>query len=324
MANFKTTKIKDLEKNKVYDGIYLIKDINEKLTKNSEPYVNITFMDNSGQVQGNIFNTNLKDIGFKVGDFIDIKFQTNIYLGKLQIKPMKFKKIYRSDKIPLEEFITIYENQQLAYNELIMLAKSIDDEDIKDLMLQTLYDNIKTFIITPAAKSFHHNYTGGLLEHTYSMMMLAKQIYEHYTDLKIEYIYAGILFHDMMKIEEYNLNDIGEVSGYSNKGSLLGHIPMGLIYLEKLSQKINNKRERNGLKLIDETKLLIIQHMVASHHGKLEWGSPVEPACKEAMILHLLDMMDSEMSRYRAIEKTLESGEFSDYNYQFKNKIYKI
>lgn len=94
MANFKTTKIKDLEKNKVYDGIYLIKDINEKLTKNSEPYVNITFMDNSGQVQGNIFNTNLKDIGFKVGDFIDIKFQTNIYLGKLQIKPMKFKNIY--------------------------------------------------------------------------------------------------------------------------------------------------------------------------------------------------------------------------------------
>ena len=324
MTNFKTTKIKDLEENKVYNGIYLIKDINERLTKNLEPYVNATFMDNSGQVQGNIFNTNLKNTGLKAGDFIDIRFQTNLYLGKLHIKAMEFKRVDNLDKIPLNEFITSYENKNLAYNELIKIARSIEDEDIKDLMLQTLYDNIKAFAITPAAKSFHHNYNGGLLEHTYSMMMLAKQIYGHYTDLKIEYIYAGVLFHDMMKIEEYNLNTIGEVLDYSDKGSLLGHISMGLIYLEKLAQKINKKREEKDIKPIDEKKLLIIQHMVASHHGKLEWGSPVEPAYKEAMILHHLDMMDSEMSRYRTIEKTLEHGEFSDYNYQFKNKVYKI
>lgn len=322
--NNSRVKCSEMKAGNTYSGIYLVKSLTEKIASNNEPYVSIVICDNSGEIQGNIFNTTLESTGLSVGDFINTEVFVSLYKEKLQIKPKWFNKIQDTKDIPLSEYIRSYPYKDKAFENVLNILSTIEDPDIKELAffgIKSIEDKVKEY---PAAKTYHHNYNGGLIEHTNNMLIIARSISSVFKDVKRDYLYAGVVFHDLMKIEEYIVNSVSIVEEYSTKGRLLGHITMGVLYIQSLFNKINENRLNANLKPIDPIKLELIQHLILSHHGELEYGSPVKPACKEAMLLHEIDMIDSRMSMYREVEKDIEGGTFSDFNYPLGGKVYKI
>lgn len=323
-------KCSEMKAGLTYEGVYLVKSLQEKVASNNEPYVAVVLCDNSGEVQGNMFNTTLESTGLAVGDFIKTELFTSMYKEKLQVKFKWFNKIVDTTNIPIGEFVRSYPYKNQAYENILKILAEVDDEDIRDLVFYAVNEMAEKLKEYPAAKTYHHNYNGGLVEHTNNMLMIARNLCSIFRDVKKDYLYAGIIFHDLMKIEEYVVNSMSIVEEYSFSGRMLGHITIGTLYLQKVFEEVNSQRlaklsnDEGYLEPIPLKKLQLIQHLVLSHHGELEYGSPVKPAFKEAMLLHEIDMIDSRMSMFREVEKDIESGEFSEYNYQLGGKIYKI
>ncbi len=168
---------------------------------------------------------------------------------------------------------------------------SIKSASLSKLVKALFKDYESKFVIFPAAARMHHAYIGGLLYHTVSMLELADKYIEVYPSLNRDYLISGVIVHDMMKVEEYNapVN-----TTYSLEGQLLGHIVMGVIKLDKKAEKLN---------ILNDEEVLILKHMLVSHHGQQAFGSPVKPATKEALLLWYLDTIDSKL---RVLEEELE------------------
>lgn len=169
--------------------------------------------------------------------------------------------------------------------------KSIKNKVVKDITSE-LYKNYENkFVVYPAATKFHHAYIGGLLFHTVSMLELCDKYIEIYPTLDRDYLIGGILLHDIMKIEEF---ESPVSSDYSLEGQLVGHLVMGAIEIDKMANKLNysNKEE-----------VLILKHILISHHGQLAFGSPKKPMTKEALLIWYLDSIDSKL---RVLEEEIE------------------
>ncbi|MDF2617024.1 MAG: metal dependent phosphohydrolase [Sedimentibacter sp.] len=156
----------------------------------------------------------------------------------------------------------------------------------------------------PAAKKNHHSYMGGLLYHTLRMLQSGERLGQVYGFLKMDYIYAGVLLHDICKILEMDSDEYGVVSDYSMEGKLLGHIIQGIKEIEIEGEKIGLSREKS----------IILQHMVLSHHYEPEFGSPKKPMTPEAEILHFLDIIDARMFDFEHALEAIEPGQFTETN----------
>lgn len=170
---------------------------------------------------------------------------------------------------------------------------------LKNLLSIVLEDDEfrKQFELAPAGKKWHHGYIGGLLEHTASMMKLASRVCDHYTFLDRDLLLSGVFFHDLGKIWELSYDTSID---YSVDGRLLGHIVMGAEYIGKLAADIKD---------LDERTVSLLRHLVLSHQGALENGTPVLPKTREAFVLYYLDEIDSKLN---AINRELEKEKHSD------------
>ncbi|MDD5090972.1 MAG: HD domain-containing protein [Candidatus Wallbacteria bacterium] len=162
---------------------------------------------------------------------------------------------------------------------------------------------VERFSRWPAAKEWHHSYMHGLLEHTLSVMKLVVAVTPRYPDLDRDLLLAGAFFHDIGKLDEYQMN--GVMINISTRGRLLGHIITGSTIIEKAIQSIPDFPPGTSQALL---------HLIVSHHGQLEWGSPKQPAFREAVILHLLDYLDSQLTGMHSLQPGTVGGEWSDFN----------
>ncbi len=178
--------------------------------------------------------------------------------------------------------------------------KSIDNKIIKDIVnsLYKLYEN--KFLVYPAATKFHHAYIGGLLFHTLSMLELCDKYVEIYPTLDRNYLVGGIILHDIMKIEEF---ESPVSSDYSLEGQLLGHLVMGAIEIDKIANKLNYS---------DKEEVLVLKHILISHHGQLAFGSPKKPMTKEALLIWYLDSIDSKLRVLEEEIQKVDEGEFTN------------
>jgi len=211
------------------------------------------------------------------------------YQGKMQFNVSEYRRVDETDDINLDEF---YEKAKLSSEELKTLIygyiEKIDNQIIKNLItsLISMYSN--DFFNYPAAMTMHHNYYFGLAYHIYSMLKAADAYLEIYPFLNKSLVYGGIIIHDIGKLIELSGPKGTE---YTKLGNLLGHIPIGYSMIEKMAISLG----------IDETEeVLALKHILLSHHGLLEYGSPKEPLIPEAMLIYLLDYADSRLA---ALEK---------------------
>ncbi|MDI9504031.1 MAG: HD domain-containing protein [Erysipelotrichaceae bacterium] len=293
-------KIKDLNPGiRIYEKLLVI-NATKGVTNNGNLYLNILLQDNTGQIEAKLWDaTPYDEENLVPGNIVELVADVLDYRGSLQLKIIEHKLVDPSN-VDLANFVM---SSEIAIEdlekELTKVLKSIKDKEVSAIVTHLVNKYYDEFIHYPAATRNHHEYLGGLLEHTLSMVKIADLLFSHYQDIDRDILVGGILLHDLGKTIELS----GPVvTRYTVEGRLVGHISLGSAEIFKAAEE---------LKITSEVPVLL-SHLVLSHHGKMEFGSPVVPMTKEAFILSLIDNLDSKL---KIIDKALEiteEGEFTD------------
>lgn len=260
----------------------LIKQADEKETKNHKTYLKMILCDSTGEISGNLWDTNATE-ELSAGHIIIVDGKITSYQDQLQIK---FEKVMPSTNTDYQALLpTAPEDYDQLKNELMTYYSQIDNPVYKLIVKTLLKKHEREFLTYPAAKSVHHNFYHGLLFHTVSMLRQITSYTNQYPQLNRELMYSAAIIHDMGKTIELSgiLN-----TEYTTTGKLLGHISIIDGEINRIAQSANIPENNQNL--------LLLRHMVLSHHGLLEYGSPVEPQLLEAKVLHLIDESDANIN----------------------------
>jgi len=269
--------------------LVLSKDIRQK--KTGEPYLSLHLADRTGEIEAKMWD-NVAEImeSFDRDDFIKVKGIVQIYQNRSQFTIHKLRRLQDNEVDPSDYFPCSERDPEEMFRELREIVNGIGEPHLRAL-LNSFFDDPDLAILykrAPAAKSIHHAYRGGLLEHVLSLCGLCRLSAAHYSNLDLDLLLAGAILHDIGKIEELTYN---RSFGYSAEGQLLGHIVIGLRMLA---------RRLDSMPAFPPKLRSLLEHMLISHHGELEFGSPKVPLFPEALLLHHLDNLDSKMETMRA------------------------
>lgn len=232
------------------------------------------------------------------------------YQGKKQLNINDFREA-KENEIDSDKF---FEYAPLSKNELQTkisgYINKIKNEKIKTIVLKTIKKYVNDYFEYPAAVTIHHNYISGLAYHTYSMLSLSESYLKLYNYLNSDLVYAGIILHDIGKVKELSGSRSTE---YTKEGNLLGHITIGLSMVHSVCEEL-------GYTSTDEA--LALEHIILSHHGKLEYGSPKEPTIPEAALVFLLDYADSRFASLDKFINECEEGEYTEPVFAFDRRAF--
>jgi 3'-5' exoribonuclease len=309
--------VRELKPDEIATAVFLVttKEIRQKRT--GEPYLSLVLSDRTGEIDCKMWD-NVSDIleAFDRDDFVKVKGLMQLYNNRPQFTIHKLRRVEDHEVDPRDFFPASLRDPDVMWAELRSTVSGIGNDHIRRLLDAFLDDPdiAARYRVAPAAKTIHHAFRSGLLEHVTSLLNLAKLVGGHYAALHnsaglnqfidTDLLIAGIVLHDIGKIYELHYE---RGFGYSAEGQLIGHIAIGI---RMLSDKLRAFPE------FPETLRNLIEHMVLSHHGQLEFGSPKVPIFPEALLLHHLDDMDSKMECMRTqIEKDPQAeGFFSAYS----------
>ncbi|MGI6537889.1 MAG: 3'-5' exoribonuclease YhaM family protein [Caldicoprobacterales bacterium] len=299
-------------KGETVQGYYLLKSMTLKTSNNNNRYYDLIISDQTGEINGKIWDPDMVE-GTEITEGIVVKIRglVNEWQGQLQLKVERIRKTNAGDNINVEDFI-----QSAPYTAMQMMDEirnyliRIENEDIRQITRVMLNENAEKLMYYPAAMKNHHSIRGGLLYHLTTMLKMAERVLEVYTHLNGDLLYAGVILHDLAKIKEMDANELGIVSSYSPEGMLLGHIIQGIKDIERIGSENNADREI----------IVLLEHMLLSHHYEPEYGSPKRPMIPEAEILHYLDMIDARMFDMQKALETVSPGEFSDKIWLLNNR----
>ncbi len=286
----KQTYVKDLAPDSAVRSTFLVQSKERKLTSSGSAYLDMNLRDSSGQIPAKLWDYSERTTpAFEPDDIVSIEGHVENYRGSPQLRVRKIA-VCPPGEVDLLDYLPRSERDpNEMYAALLERVRRIPEEPLRKLLLSVLEDaNIaEKFKLAPAAMSYHHAFLGGLLEHVLSLVTLADRVADHYPWLRRDLIVAGLVLHDLGKTEELNFS---RAFRYSTRGQLIGHISMGL---EMVQARIRQIPEFPSA-LKDE-----LEHIILSHHGKLEFGSPKEPMFAEAMVVSFLDEMDSKLEAVR-------------------------
>lgn len=315
---------KDMEMNGVYDTKIIVNTISEKNTAGGKPMLRIIISDGTESVSAVMFDTtkkNLTDTGVKEGMPAQTKIHIDPFGGRsYQIQYLKPAVLDDNERTALVRKPPI-DPKNLFVNVIRKIKSSSgreydlnsveipeDDYSLTALAIRLLVKNGKSFVSSSAAKSMHHNLYGGLVYHTSRMVDAAFAICDVYSMLDRELLVCGTAIHDIGKLKELYTADTGAAS-YTTEGSLLGHALLGI---EMIDAEVAERDATAGKETYDRDDIMCIKHLIASHHGKLEWEAIKLPAMPEAMVLHELDMIDSRIYIYEETLSKIEPGTLSE------------
>ncbi len=293
---------------------FIVKGAQIKIGSTGKQYLDITVGDSSGDLNAKKWDVAPDDREIrelKNGDIVKIRGTIVEFNGQKQLRIQRIRKATSQDEVEMTDFVKAAPEKPLAmYDALIALAEKMADEDLKRLTVGVMEAHKEQLLYWPAATRNHHAELGGLLWHMKRMAMTGERICEVYDFLNRDLLIAGVLLHDIEKINEIVSNSEGIASDYSKEGQLLGHIVIGVRELEKAGETFGTPRE----------KLVLLEHMILSHHYEPEYGSPKKPAFAEAEVLHYLDIMDARLFTFEEVEKALRPGEFSEKVFSLDNR----
>jgi len=311
-------KIGEFNKGDRIENFFLVKNAECKITNNSttNKYLDLMLIDSTGEINAKLWECN-ENIEASIKDNILVKVRAvvNEYRGKLQLKVEKIRPSTEEDNVNIDEFILVapYKSEDM-FETLLDYIEKIENKDIKRITENIISKLSYKLMHYPAAKSNHHAIKGGLLYHITTMLNAAEKLLDIYSYLNKDLLYSGIILHDIAKIMEMESSELGIVSKYSTEGQLLGHIIQGIGLIEDAAMEIN----------ADKEIVMLLQHMILTHHYEPEYGSPKKPMIPEAEMLHHLDVLDARMYDMRKATKDLNPGEFSEKVYSLDGiSIYK-
>ncbi len=295
----------NFEEGKLFDGFFLVLNKQQRTTKTNKPYLNLILGDKTGQLEGRIWELGDPRIAkdFDKGDIVKARGSASRFDDRLQMKIDQLRKananeVDKADLLPS----TTYDVPTL-WSQLLAFVDTFTNPDLKLLLATLLADPsiAQAYREAPAAKQLHHAWLGGLLEHVVSLLNLADRVAPHYPMLDRDLLLTGVILHDIGKVRELSW-EIG--FEYTIEGTLLGHIQMGIALTEQTIDSLPN--------FPPKLKTLVL-HMILSHHGKLEFGSPKLPMIPEALVLNFLDDLDAKMQAIASeFEKSIREGKGPD------------
>lgn len=296
--------IKDFAVGDDIQGFFLIKGMNLKTSSNNKKYLDLNLTDKTGEINGKVWDIDDAMVSlYKAGDIVKIRGTVTSWQSTLQFKIVKIRPLEAEDQVQLEDMVQaapIGKDEMFA--EIMGYVDQIRHPEIS-LLVKTLIGEYEAkLMFYPAAKKNHHAIRSGLLYHILRMLRTAEVLSQVYTHLDTDLLYAGVILHDIEKINEMIADELGVVSDYSFEGQILGHIIMGIRKIQVVGEQLGISQEISSL----------IQHMILSHHYEPEFGSPKKPMLPEAEILHYLDMMDARMYDMAKALDGIEPGKFTE------------
>jgi 3'-5' exoribonuclease len=297
------------------ESLFLVKEKSSGITKTGNTYLKLKLADRSGEIEGRIWTSveNLAE-SFEKDDFVHVtgkavSFQEHLQLNITHIDRKGEDEILFSDFFPMTE-----KNIDEMFQSLVEVSRQIKNPHLSQL-LQLFWEDesfVKLFKIAPASKWLHHNYLGGLLEHTLSLAHLVLKNASHYSGLNLDLLLTGSILHDIGKVDELSYH---RSLDYSDEGRLLGHIILGI---ERVEDKIRQLPD------FPKDLSMLLRHFLLSHHGQYMWGSPKRPMTLEAVMLHFLDDMDAKITGVQQFIKreVPEGSRWSAYHRTFEQNFY--
>ena len=303
------------EGEKVAD-IYFCKSKTSAVTKNGKPYDSVLLQDKTGTIDAKIWDPNSLGIDdFDAMDYVDVVGDVISFNGVLQLNVKRVRKVQEGEYDPKEYLPVSDKNVDEMYEELLGFIKSVKNPYLHELLEMFFVKDeefIRKFKFHSAAKSVHHSFIGGLLEHTLSVTKLCDFYAGRYEVIQRDLLLTAAMFHDIGKVKEiapFPIND------YTDDGNLLGHIVMGSEWISEAAKQIPEFPDR---------VLAQLKHCILAHHGELEYGSPKKPALVEAVALNLADNTDAKLETMREIFAGIQSvdgSEWIGYNRLFESNI---
>lgn len=286
----------------------MIKELNEKKDKNGNAYLDLIIIgSDKKEYPAKVwrFENNGR---FESGDVVEIEYTLDNYKGRAQLNISAIKSA-PSDMI--KEFVPSSEQSgESIFAMLLEKVNNFSDPVLKQIVSAIMLKNRQKLESYPAAYRLHHAIVGGLMLHTASIVEMAEKICLIYPNVNRELLISGAVLHDVAKTFEMDTGKTGLCSGYTVGGELIGHLVKGAMYIEQAAAELG----------IDDEKVMLLEHMVLSHHGEPEYGSPVRPKFLEAEILSALDSLDATIYEINNATSKVEPGEFTDRQWALDNR----
>ena len=287
--------INELGENEALDQVFRVQSKRLRSNRNGNLYLQMDLADRTGTVNAMLWNANqqLHD-SFESGDYLLVKGKTQFFNGAMQIIVSEIESVDAGTIDAADYFPLTSQKVNELFEKLRQILSDLSNDSLGKLAEAYLLDDllVEKLKQAPAAMKNHHAYHGGLLEHIVSLLELVTRVAPHYDELDQDLLLMGAFLHDLAKVDELVYDT---ELGYSDEGELVGHLVMGVVTLEEKARQV---AEQVG-EPFPPALLLRLKHMIVSHHGRLEYGSPKVPMTPEAIALHFLDDLDAKLQAFR-------------------------
>ena len=302
-----------LQRDMRFEGFLLIRSADRRKDSKGNDYVDMNLADRTGEINCKIWNWDPNAETPESGKIIKVRGTVQEYNGRLQLRIEKWREARDEDPVDMNSLVPCAPRSPADMTaEIRETVAGFRNEKLKQLtagMLEAAGSDLDWF---PAAQRMHHAERSGLLHHTTDMLRMAKCMLQVYPWLNRDLLLAGVIIHDLGKMEELKSDRAGNVSDYTRDGQLLGHLVRGITNLNRTADRLG----------ITGESVVLLEHMLLSHHGEAEYGSPKPPMFPEAEALHWLDMMDARMNTMKGAADKTPEGAFSEKIFSLDRRVY--
>ena len=304
--------IDTLTKDGRFEGFLLVRMSEQRTGSNGGKYLDLTLADRTGELNGKLWDGAVPPP--PVGSVIKVRGATLEYNGRLQLRIEKLRGPEEGDVVDMALLTpSAPEPPEVMFSQLDAAVAGIASEPLRRIVRELLRRYREPLNYYPAAQRIHHAERSGLLHHTTGMLSLAQAVLRTYPTLNADLLIAGVIVHDLCKVEEMDSDALGVVKDYTGAGLLLGHIVIGVNRIAEAAQAVGVTGE----------PVLLLQHMMLSHHGEEAYGSPRKPMFPEAEALHWIDLLDARMNEMQTALGKLAPGVFSEKIWSLERRLYR-
>ncbi|MGI8314527.1 3'-5' exoribonuclease YhaM [Halobacillus mangrovi] len=294
-----------------FDHFLLIKSATKGVASNGKPFLSFMLKDKTGEIDAKLWEASNEDEQvFQQGELVKVNGEVGQFRNKPQLKIHSIRPSQTTDGVFVSDFIEkapVEKGDLMEHiTEAIFEMKNANLQRITRQFVKQYQDDLLTY---PAAVRNHHEYVSGLAHHIVSMLRLAKELVGLYPELNKDLLYAGIILHDLGKLRE--LSNAASPS-YTVEGKLIGHIPLMVEEIRVMANELQ----------IEGEEVTVLQHLILSHHGKAEWGSPKPPLVREAEVLHYIDMLDARLNMMNRALTKVNPGDFTEKMYSLEQRSF--
>ncbi|MBQ9196387.1 MAG: CMP-binding protein [Clostridia bacterium] len=300
------------EKDMKFEGFLLARSSEQRASSNGSKYLDMTLCDRTGEINAKMWDGTVTPP--KAGGVVKVRAQVTEYNGRLQLRVNKVREAEEGE-YDLSFLVPCapYPAEQMM-REITDTVAAMKNETLKKTVEEMLRMAGDRLMYYPAAQRLHHAERSGLLHHTSTMLKTAKAVMQVYPWLDADLLCAGVIVHDLSKIREMKSDESGNVNDYTVEGLLLGHLVRGVTQVREAARRMEIPE--------DDEYVLLLEHMVISHHGEAEYGSPRPPMFPEAEMLHWIDLVDARMNEMNGIVRRTPAGAFSEKIWSLDRRVY--